>query len=127
MNLTLDKIHFSKDWGFKWRNWNKVTGITKSLVICRLPRILTIYLKRFSYDGVKNKAVLDIPKDSFNIGQFVNNELRDYTFNPTYDLIGVVSNKGEFGSRDYYYYCQIKNLIGNKKWYKWDDKTTENI
>ena len=55
----------------------------------------------------------------------MNNELRDYTFNPTYDLIGVVSNKGEFGSRDYY--CQIKNLIGNKKWYKWDDKTTENI
>ena len=82
-------------------------------------------MRRFSYDGVKNKAVLDIPKESFDMGQFVNNELRDYTFNPTYELIGTVDYRGKFGSGDYY--SQIKNLAVNNKWYDWDDKTTENI
>lgn len=77
----------------------------------RLPKVLTVCLKRFTPDLRKNNILVDIPQSI---------DLSEYTVGPTnkkYVLRSIACHTGVYGGGHYYAIC--KNPNG--EWYKYDD------
>ncbi|XP_049620770.1 ubiquitin carboxyl-terminal hydrolase 8-like [Suncus etruscus] len=90
----------------------------KSIKICKLPPVLLIHLKRFSYKGrQKNKlqANVDFPLENLDLSQYVidsNNNLKKY------NLFSVSNHYGGLNRGHYTAFC--KNAA-KQCWFKFDD------
>ncbi|XP_073993837.1 ubiquitin carboxyl-terminal hydrolase 4-like isoform X2 [Rhodnius prolixus] len=93
---------------------------TKKFDLWKLPKILIIHLKRFSYTRCRRDKIdslVDFPLNDLNISNYVIN-----TEGPRmkYDLIGVCNHYGHMGGGHYTAYCKNKNT---KEWYCFDDNS----
>uniref|UniRef100_A0A3P8W1L6 Ubiquitin carboxyl-terminal hydrolase 8 n=1 Tax=Cynoglossus semilaevis TaxID=244447 RepID=A0A3P8W1L6_CYNSE len=91
---------------------------TKKLEIWKVPPILLVHLKRFSYEGrwkQKLQTYVDFPLDSLDLSQYVigpKNSLKRY------GLYSVSNHYGGLDGGHYTAYC--KNAM-KQRWYKFDD------
>jgi len=91
---------------------------SKKFDIWRLPDILIVHLKRFSYTRLwreKISTYVDFPFEGLDVKEFVVNPKET---NTVYDLYAVSNHYGGMGGGHYTAYC--KNLK-NGKWYTHDD------
>jgi len=91
---------------------------SKKFDIWRLPDILIVHLKRFSYTRLwreKISTYVDFPFEGLDVKEFVVNPKETNTI---YDLYAVSNHYGGMGGGHYTAYC--KNLK-NGKWYTHDD------
>ncbi|XP_076314918.1 ubiquitin carboxyl-terminal hydrolase 8-like [Tachypleus tridentatus] len=89
----------------------------KKLAICKLPQILIIHLKRFSYEGMwrrKLQNYVDFPLTDFDLKPYVN-----MSVTKSYNLYGVANHYGTLEGG--HYIAHVKTSI-NEKWYKYDDQ-----
>ncbi|KAG1679602.1 Ubiquitin carboxyl-terminal hydrolase 8 [Nymphon striatum] len=89
----------------------------KKIDICKLPKILVIHLKRFSYEGMwrrKLQTHVDFPFSNFNIVT----SSPDPDGHHLFDLYGVSNHYGTLEGGHYTAFC--KNNVKDK-WYKYDD------
>ncbi|KAJ3593101.1 hypothetical protein NHX12_005438 [Muraenolepis orangiensis] len=91
---------------------------TKKLEIWKVPPIVLVHLKRFSYEGrwkQKLQTSVDFPLENLDLSQYViapRQNLKKYC------LYGVSNHYGGLDGGHYIAYC--KNA-GKKRWYKFDD------
>ncbi|XP_067118526.1 ubiquitin carboxyl-terminal hydrolase 8-like [Centruroides vittatus] len=93
----------------------------KQMTICKVPKVLVIHLKRFSFDGIwreKLQTYVDFPVD-LEIPSFTKNQ--KFT---KYQLYGVLNHYGTLEGGHYTAYC--KNSLYNR-WYKYDDHEVYDI
>ncbi|RWS05382.1 ubiquitin carboxyl-terminal hydrolase 8-like protein [Dinothrombium tinctorium] len=94
----------------------------KKIVICRLPRVLLIHLKRFSYEGMwrqKLQTSIEFPLSDLNLKNYRYVNQNDVTQQSlTYDLYAVVNHYGTLEGGHYVAYCKHAST---KRWYKFDD------
>lgn len=91
---------------------------TKKLEIWKVPPILLVHLKRFSYEGrwkQKLQTSVDFPLDSLDLAQYVIGPKQNLK---KYCLYGVSNHYGGLDGGHYTAYC--KNAI-KQRWYKFDD------
>ncbi|KAK1397246.1 Ubiquitin carboxyl-terminal hydrolase [Heracleum sosnowskyi] len=90
----------------------------KKLDLWRLPEILVVHLKRFSYNRLfKNKleAYVDFPTEDFNLADYAVNRMSEVS--QGYVLYAIINHYGGLGGGHYTAYVQQ----GNDKWYEFDD------
>ena len=94
---------------------NNCAKSVKSTKIWRFPRILTVCMKRFTYDGKKNNKLVGVPSkldiSKFGIYTAENNK-------STYELSSVACHMGNQHRGHYYALCKH---VKNGRWYKIDD------
>lgn len=91
---------------------------TKKFDLWKLPRILVIHLKRFSYNRYwrdKLDTLIEYPVEGLDMSRFLINNLHPPS---TYDLISVSNHYGGLGGGHYTAYA--KNHQQNR-WYYFDD------
>uniref|UniRef100_A0A8C6PLA9 Ubiquitin carboxyl-terminal hydrolase n=1 Tax=Nothobranchius furzeri TaxID=105023 RepID=A0A8C6PLA9_NOTFU len=91
---------------------------TKKLEIWKVPPILLVHLKRFSYEGrwkQKLQTSVDFPLDGLDLMQYVIGPKQNLK---RYNLYGVSNHYGGLDGGHYTAYC--KN-IHKQRWYKFDD------
>ncbi|XP_041082307.1 ubiquitin carboxyl-terminal hydrolase 8-like isoform X4 [Polyodon spathula] len=97
---------------------------TKKIEIWKLPPILLVHLKRFSYEGrwkQKLQTSVDFPLENLSMSQYVigpKNNLKNY------HLYGVSNHYGGLDGGHYTAYC--KNAI-KQRWYKFDDSDVSEL
>ncbi|XP_018619567.1 ubiquitin carboxyl-terminal hydrolase 8 isoform X3 [Scleropages formosus] len=97
---------------------------TKKLEIWKVPPILLVHLKRFSYEGrwkQKLQTSVDFPLEHLDLSQYVigpKNSLKKYS------LYGVSNHYGSLDGGHYTAYC--KNAA-KQRWYKFDDHEVTEI
>lgn len=95
----------------------------KKIVICKLPRILIIHLKRFSLDGrwrQKLQTAVDFPLCDLNVEYTNVLPQSAYETSPpkgTYNLRAVVNHYGHLDGGHYTAFCKLEN----QRWYTFDD------
>jgi ubiquitin carboxyl-terminal hydrolase 8 len=99
---------------------NKKVDVNKMLIFWKLPTVLIIDLKRWSYNEIlkKNKNNIQIP--------FIDLNMNKYTYmkdNNVYDLYGICNHIGDMNGGHYNSY--IKTF--ENKWYLFDDNNIINI
>jgi len=98
---------------------------TKKFDLFKLPKILVIHLKRFSYRNrywrEKIDCLVDFPLTDLDLTPFV---LYDQDVPPIYDLYAVSNHFGSLGGGHYTAYA--KNHRENK-WYKFDDSYVSEV
>eukprot|EP00730_Choanoeca_flexa_P019041 TRINITY_DN9286_c0_g1_i2.p1 TRINITY_DN9286_c0_g1~~TRINITY_DN9286_c0_g1_i2.p1 ORF type:complete len:1088 (+),score=261.20 TRINITY_DN9286_c0_g1_i2:62-3325(+) len=98
----------------------------KSLGIWRLPKVLIIHLKRFTYDGPfrdKLQTQVDFPIRQLNMREHVMNpEL--IRSPPRYDLFGISNHYGNMSGGHYIAFA--KEPV-QQTWHKFDDSTVTRI
>lgn len=95
----------------------------KKIVICKLPKMLIIHLKRFSLDGrwrQKLQTTVDFPLNDLTVD--CTNVLPQSAYEPmgiksTYNLCAVVNHYGSLDGGHYTAFCKLDN----QKWYTFDD------
>ncbi|KAL8147498.1 ubiquitin carboxyl-terminal hydrolase 8-like [Apium graveolens] len=90
----------------------------KKLDLWRLPEILVIHLKRFSYNRFfKNKleAFVDFPTEGFDLADYALNRNSDVS--QGYVLYAIINHYGGLGGGHYTAYVQQ----GHNNWYEFDD------
>lgn len=106
-----------------WFNENtkKKQDITKCNVFWKLPHILIVQLKRWNFNGKKNRKMVDTPITDLDLSDYVvsKNENEKYI----YDLYGVCNHSGT--SNGGHYTANIKNANG--KWYNFNDLSIREI
>lgn len=96
---------------------------TKKIEIWKLPPVLLVHLKRFSYEGrwkQKLQTSVDFPLDNLDLSQYV---IGPKTFKK-YSLFGVSNHYGGLDGGHYTAFC--KNALKHK-WYKFDDHEVSDI
>ncbi|MBN3313405.1 UBP8 hydrolase, partial [Atractosteus spatula] len=91
---------------------------TKKLEIWKLPPILLVHLKRFSYEGrwrQKLQTYVDFPPENLDLSQYVIGPKHSLK---RYNLYGVSNHYGGMDGGHYTAYC--KNGL-KQRWYKFDD------
>lgn len=91
---------------------------TKKLEIWKIPPILLVHLKRFSYEGrwkQKLQTSVDFPLDSLDLCQYVIGPKQNLK---KYSLFGVSNHYGGLDGGHYTAYC--KNVL-KQRWFKFDD------
>ncbi|KAL1129781.1 hypothetical protein AAG570_012725, partial [Ranatra chinensis] len=91
---------------------------TKKFDLWKLPRILIIHLKRFSYTRYRRDkidALVEFPLTGLSMSEYVINSEQPPI---TYDLVGVCNHYGSLGGGHYTAYCKNKEL---NQWYSFDD------
>lgn len=91
---------------------------TKKLEIWKVPPILLVHLKRFSYEGrwkQKLQTSVDFPLDSLDLCQYVIGPKQNLK---KYHLYGVSNHYGGLDGGHYTAYC--KN-VPKQRWFKFDD------
>lgn len=91
---------------------------TKKLEIWKVPPILLVHLKRFSYEGrwkQKLQTSVDFPLDSLDLCQYVIGPKQNLK---KYSLYGVSNHYGGLDGGHYTAYC--KNAL-KQRWFKFDD------
>ncbi|XP_070778673.1 ubiquitin carboxyl-terminal hydrolase 8 [Enoplosus armatus] len=97
---------------------------TKKLEIWKVPPILLVHLKRFSYEGrwkQKLQTSVDFPLDSLDLAQYVIGPKQSLK---RYNLYGVSNHYGGLDGGHYTGYC--KNGV-KQRWYKFDDHEVSEI
>ncbi|XP_062280511.1 ubiquitin carboxyl-terminal hydrolase 8 isoform X1 [Scomber scombrus] len=97
---------------------------TKKLEIWKVPPIVLVHLKRFSYEGrwkQKLQTYVDFPLDSLDLAQYVIGPKQTIK---RYNLYGVSNHYGGLDGGHYTAYC--KNSI-KQRWYKFDDHEVTEI
>eukprot|EP00268_Persea_americana_P027801 TRINITY_DN27076_c0_g1_i2.p1 TRINITY_DN27076_c0_g1~~TRINITY_DN27076_c0_g1_i2.p1 ORF type:complete len:926 (-),score=172.52 TRINITY_DN27076_c0_g1_i2:429-3206(-) len=92
---------------------------TKKLDLWRLPDILVVHLKRFSYSRyLKNKldTFVNFPLSNLDLSQYVMH--KDATQSHMYELYAVSNHYGGLGGGHYSAYAK---LIKESRWYHFDD------
>lgn len=94
----------------------------KKIVICKLPQILVIHLKRFSLDGrwrQKLQTTVDFPLTDLSVD--CTNVLPQSAYTTpsksSYNLYGVVNHYGHLDGGHYTAFCKLDN----QRWYTFDD------
>jgi len=94
---------------------------TKKFDLWKLPPILVVHLKRFSYKNrywrEKLETFVDYPINEMDFSKFVQGP-KDVPL--VYDLYAVSNHFGSLGGGHYVAYAKNKN---DKKWYKFDDSS----
>ncbi|KAJ8340400.1 hypothetical protein SKAU_G00350330 [Synaphobranchus kaupii] len=91
---------------------------TKKLEVWKVPPILLVHLKRFSYEGrwkQKLQTSVDFPLENLDLSQYVigpKHNLKEY------NLYGVSNHYGGLDGGHYTAYC--KNIT-KQRWFKFDD------
>ncbi|XP_061596330.1 ubiquitin carboxyl-terminal hydrolase 8 isoform X2 [Cololabis saira] len=91
---------------------------TKKLEVWKVPPILLVHLKRFSYEGrwkQKLQTTVDFPLDCLDLAQYVIGPKQNLK---RYNLYGVSNHYGGLDGGHYTAYC--KNVL-KQRWYKFDD------
>ncbi|KAL2554151.1 ubiquitin-specific protease 8 [Forsythia ovata] len=91
---------------------------SKKLDLWRLPDILVIHLKRFSYNRYfKNKleTFVDFPIDDFDLSSYIFDKKNNFCHH--YALYAVSNHYGGMGGGHYTAFVQL----GNNRWYEFDD------
>ncbi|XP_033841814.1 ubiquitin carboxyl-terminal hydrolase 8 [Periophthalmus magnuspinnatus] len=91
---------------------------TKKLEIWKVPPILLVHLKRFSYEGrwkQKLQTSVDFPLDCLDLSQYVIGPKQSLK---KYNVYGVSNHYGGLDGGHYTAYC--KNAV-KQRWYKFDD------
>uniref|UniRef100_A0A3Q2QFQ7 Ubiquitin carboxyl-terminal hydrolase 8 n=1 Tax=Fundulus heteroclitus TaxID=8078 RepID=A0A3Q2QFQ7_FUNHE len=97
---------------------------TKKLEIWKVPPIVLVHLKRFSYEGrwkQKLQTSVDFPLDSLDLAQYVIGPKQTLR---RYNLYGVSNHYGGLDGGHYTAYC--KNSL-KQRWYKFDDHEVTEI
>ncbi|KAM3625424.1 uncharacterized protein V6R79_011776 [Siganus canaliculatus] len=97
---------------------------TKKLEIWKVPPIVLVHLKRFSYEGrwkQKLQTSVDFPLDSLDLAQYVIGPKQNLK---RYSLYGVSNHYGGLDGGHYTAYC--KNVL-KQRWYKFDDHEVSEI
>uniref|UniRef100_A0A8C7WLT4 Ubiquitin carboxyl-terminal hydrolase n=1 Tax=Oryzias sinensis TaxID=183150 RepID=A0A8C7WLT4_9TELE len=97
---------------------------TKKLEIWKVPPILLVHLKRFSYEGrwkQKLQTSVDFPLDNLDLTQYVIGPKQTLK---RYYLYGVSNHYGGLDGGHYTAYC--KNAT-KQRWYKFDDHEVSEI
>ncbi|XP_054627618.1 ubiquitin carboxyl-terminal hydrolase 8 isoform X2 [Dunckerocampus dactyliophorus] len=97
---------------------------TKKLEIWKVPPILLVHLKRFSYEGrwkQKLQTSVDFPLDTLDLSQYVIGPKQNLK---RYSLFGVSNHYGGLDGGHYTAYC--KNAF-KQRWYKFDDHEVSDI
>ncbi|KAI7993117.1 Ubiquitin carboxyl-terminal hydrolase 8 [Camellia lanceoleosa] len=99
-------------------NCKKHRQASKKLDLWRLPEILIIHLKRFSYNRVfKNKleTFVDFPIDDFDLSTYIVHQSAQVSHR--YVLYAVSNHYGGMGGGHYTAFVQL----GRDRWYEFDD------
>ncbi|KAM4592801.1 ubiquitin carboxyl-terminal hydrolase 8 [Odontesthes bonariensis] len=97
---------------------------TKKLEIWKVPPILLVHLKRFSYEGrwkQKLQTTVDFSLDTLDLAQYVIGPKQSLK---RYNLYGVSNHYGGLDGGHYTAYC--KNAP-KQRWYKFDDHEVSDI
>lgn len=98
---------------------------SKKFDIWKLPPILVVHLKRFSYHSKYSKdkipTLVEFPLENFDLSEYVSD---DEGKKPVYDLIAVSNHYGGMGGGHYTAYALHRN---DKKWYQYDDKIVSEV
>ncbi|XP_063782063.1 ubiquitin carboxyl-terminal hydrolase 8 isoform X2 [Pseudophryne corroboree] len=95
----------------------------KKIEIWKLPPVLLVHLKRFSYEGrwkQKLQTCVDFPLEFLDLSQYV---IGPKTFK-RYNLFGVSNHYGGLDGGHYTAYC--KNAM-RQRWFKFDDQEVSEI
>lgn len=106
----------------------------KKIVICRLPKILIIHLKRFSYDenGLRKKLqttvdfpLIDLHVDCTNVLQqsAYKTSQSAYKTSTEYNLFGVVNHEGSLDGGHYKAFCRLED----HQWYTFNDSNVSDM
>ncbi|KAL1568811.1 ubiquitinyl hydrolase 1 [Salvia divinorum] len=94
---------------------------SKKLDLWRLPDILVIHLKRFSYSKwLKNKldTNVDFPIQNLDVSKYVKS-IDASAGRHMYELYGISNHYGGLGGGHYSAYCKL--IDGENRWYHFDD------
>lgn len=98
---------------------------TKKFDLWRLPKILVIHLKRFSYKNKyskdKIKMLVDFPLKDLDLSEFVKGEGAEDSM---YDLVAVSNHYGDLGGGHYTAYAYHRN---ENKWYDYNDSSVREV
>eukprot|EP01106_Pelomyxa_sp_JSP_P004982 TRINITY_DN1795_c0_g1_i2.p1 TRINITY_DN1795_c0_g1~~TRINITY_DN1795_c0_g1_i2.p1 ORF type:complete len:287 (+),score=89.62 TRINITY_DN1795_c0_g1_i2:96-863(+) len=93
---------------------------TKKFDLWKLPEVLIVHLKRFSYGRYtrqKLDTIVDFPVDSLDLSHFVPHITGP---SPIYELYAISNHHGGLGGGHYTAYCRNKD---DNKWYHFDDSS----
>ncbi|KAJ8451081.1 hypothetical protein Cgig2_026890 [Carnegiea gigantea] len=99
---------------------------TKKLDLWRLPEILVIHLKRFSYSRyLKNKldTFVSFPIRNLDLSKYVKSK-DAYDLSYTYELYAISNHYGGLGGGHYTAYAK---LIDEERWYHFDDSHVSSV
>ncbi|KAK5609480.1 hypothetical protein CRENBAI_007990 [Crenichthys baileyi] len=97
---------------------------TKKLEIWKVPPIVLVHLKRFSYEGrwkQKLQTSVDFPLDNLDLAQYVIGPKQNLR---KYNLYGVSNHYGGLDGGHYTAYCKNSD---KQRWYKFDDHEVTEI
>ncbi|XP_061077155.1 ubiquitin carboxyl-terminal hydrolase 8-like isoform X1 [Conger conger] len=97
---------------------------TKKLEIWKVPPILLVHLKRFSYEGrwkQKLQTAVDYPLENLDLGQYV---IGPKHILKRYHLFGVSNHYGGLDGGHYTAYCRNP---AKQRWFKFDDHEVTDI
>ncbi|CAH1392970.1 unnamed protein product [Nezara viridula] len=91
--------------------------VTKKFDLWKLPNILIIQLKRFSFTkgGDKIDSLVDFPLTNLRLAKYIINPSEQ---DVKYDLVGVINHYGTLSGGHYTAYCKNQKSEG---WYCYDD------
>ncbi|KAF8646117.1 hypothetical protein HU200_065963 [Digitaria exilis] len=99
---------------------------SKKLDLWRLPEILVVHLKRFSYSRyMKNKldTFVNFPIHDLNMSKYVEQTSRGDQ-HPMYELYAVINHYGGLGGGHYSAYAK---LVEEDNWYHFDDSHVSSV
>lgn len=102
---------------------------TKSLRICKFPKVLVIQLKRFSssrglYSRQKLGTPIEFPLEGLDLQSYLSDDHLDVDV-PLYDCICVSNHFGSMSGGHYTAYCKVNDSEGN--WYNFDDGSVQKL
>lgn len=99
----------------------------KKIVICKLPKVLIIHLKRFSLDGrwrQKLQTTVDFPLNDLSVDCTYVLPQSAYGSTPSkYHLYAVVNHYGHLDGGHYTAFCKLEN----QRWYTFDDSNVSEM
>ncbi|RKP07763.1 hypothetical protein THASP1DRAFT_5313, partial [Thamnocephalis sphaerospora] len=99
----------------------KARSSTKKLTISRLPDVLIIHLKRFSFQGPfrdKLETMVDFPTKGLELQKYLMPSLQSTLATEKYDLYAAVNH---FGGLNGGHYTACVKRVFDKKWHNFDD------
>jgi len=91
----------------------KKVDIVQKTSMWNAPPVLILCIKRFSYDGRKNKSLVQFPIDTLDMSQYISG----YHKNKKYELYGVCNHSGVTGGGHYTSFVKTKC----DEWYLFND------
>lgn len=100
----------------------------KKMDLWKLPPVLVIHLKRFSYKSRYNREkidmVVDFPLEGLDLSEYLPEGQVDPEKPPMYDLFAVSNHFGSMGGGHYTAYAKHRN---DGKWYNYDDSSVSPV